>query len=106
MPIYSYEHSEPGSCRLGAAFEVEHPVTAVRLASCPACGRPVRRIITADFGIGARLSDSDLRRAGFTKLVRRSDGAYENVTAEHGEQRVFGAHDSIPRKHPRRRDRR
>ena len=93
MPVYTYEHVEKGACQLGAGFEVEHPAKAARLTACPACSRPVRRIITASFGIGTPKSDGDLRSAGFTKLVRRDDGVYENVTAEHGEKRIVRAGD-------------
>ena len=37
--------------------------------------------------------DSQLKSQGFTKLVRRDKGVYENVTALDGEKRYFKADD-------------
>lgn len=35
-------------------------------------------------------SNSDYKSQGFTKLVKRDDGVYENVTAKDGESRIVG----------------
>jgi len=42
--------------------------------------------------------DTELRDLGFTKLVRRDDGVYENVTARDGESRymVKGRPETMP----------
>jgi len=37
--------------------------------------------------------NSDLKSMGFTKLVRRDKGVYENVTAQDGEKRYMVADD-------------
>lgn len=38
-------------------------------------------------------SDSELAKKGFTKLVRREKGVYENVTAGEGQARIVRADD-------------
>lgn len=43
--------------------------------------------------LGFPRGDSQLKNQGFTKLVRRSDGNYENVTATGNEARVISKDD-------------
>ena len=90
MPTYVYEHVA-GRCRLGAGFEVEQPISAAPLKKCRNCGKPVRRVITGGFLVKAPPSASDLAGKGFTKLVRRDQGVYENVTATGKESRYVKA---------------
>jgi putative FmdB family regulatory protein len=86
MPIYEYEHlNEP--CERGKVFEQRQSLADEPLTACPACGGPVRKIVSAA-AISTPKTNSELRKAGFTKLVRRDDGVYENVTARRGESRV------------------
>lgn len=102
MPTYTYEHTdEKAECKLSPAFEVEQPIREAALASCPECGKAVRRIITASFGIGLPKSNSDLKSMGFTKLVKRDNGVYENVTATGGESKYVKAGDkkTLPHLH-------
>ena len=49
---------------------------------------PVRKVLSAP-SILLPVGDSELKEKGFTKLVRRDDGNYENVTALDGEPRVM-----------------
>ncbi len=94
MPTYTYEHVDEGEpCALGAAFEVEQAMREAAMEKCPECGRAVRRIITATFGIGVPKSNNDLKSMGFTKLVKRDNGVYENVTATGGESKYVKAGD-------------
>jgi len=79
MPIYEYEHIE-AACSLGPVFEIEQSVSEERLQACPSCGRPVRKLISRS-SISVPKSNSALKDLGFTKLVKRDDGVYENVTA-------------------------
>jgi len=67
---------------------------------------PVRRVITRAPASVVRTSDGELRNAGFTKLVKRDQGVYENVTAIEGEQRYMRAGDdrSLPHIHRKVRD--
>ena len=86
MPIYEYEHDGEG-CALGKIFERRQSVNDAPFACCPTCGRPVRRLISRS-NVRSAKSDSELRDLGFTKLVRRDKGVYENVTARKGEAKV------------------
>ena len=67
---------------------------------------PVRRVITRAPGTVVKTSDAELRNEGFTKLVKRDDGVYENVTAIDGENRYMRRDDpgSIPHIHKKVRD--
>lgn len=55
------------------------------LTCCPDCGQPIERLISA-CGIStqlserAMLSDKNLKRHGFTKLVKDGEGRYRKVT--------------------------
>jgi hypothetical protein len=85
MPIYEYEHVSD-ACPLGRVLEVEQSVRDKELKRCPGCRAPVRKI-PSRFHVSAPKGDTELRDKGFTKLVRRDDGVYENVTARDGESR-------------------
>lgn len=54
---------------------------------------PVQKLITAP-SIMKTTSNTDLRERGFTKLVKRDQGVYENVTASGGEARYMKAGDN------------
>ncbi|HKK16921.1 MAG TPA: zinc ribbon domain-containing protein [Gammaproteobacteria bacterium] len=58
---------------------------------------PVRKVISAP-AIAVSIGNSTLREKGFTKLVKRDKGVYENVTALDHEKRYMTAGDvsSIP----------
>lgn len=64
-------------------------------------GAGVERIIDRAPGIAVSTLDSELRNAGFTKLVRRDEGVYENVTAIDGEERfmIRGRNETLPHVH-------
>ncbi len=79
MPIYEYEHIS-AACGLGTIFEIEQSIREERLHSCPECGRPVRKLVSR-ISIAVPKSNSALKDLGFTKLVKRDNGVYENVTA-------------------------
>ncbi|MEM8717519.1 MAG: hypothetical protein AAGE92_17400 [Cyanobacteria bacterium P01_G01_bin.4] len=51
----------------------------------------VERLIAAPGRVVVPKSDNDYKRMGFTKLVRRDKGLYENVTANEGQQRFIEA---------------
>lgn len=87
MPIYEYEHTG-GPCRLGRVFEVRQSIKDDPLSTCPECSAPVRKLVSLT-NIATPRTNSELRDLGFTKLVRRDDGVYENVTARHGESKVM-----------------
>ena len=58
---------------------------------------PVKKLISAP-AIVVPIADSRLREKGFTKLVKRDTGVYENVTALDHEKRYMRADDpeSVP----------
>ncbi|HYT59191.1 MAG TPA: zinc ribbon domain-containing protein [Haliangiales bacterium] len=79
MPIYEYELCS-GECKVcGGAFTLRRPLSAAPLTQCPACKKPVRKVISA-FHSPTKLkplSVSDAKRAGFTVLKRLGKGEYE-----------------------------
>ena len=87
MPVYEYEHVKE-ACPLGNVFEVMQSTHEKPLTQCPNCGGPVRKLISRS-NISKPKTNSELRDLGFTKLVRRDDGVYENVTARDGENKVM-----------------
>ena len=87
MPIYEYEHSDQ-FCSLGKAFDVAQSVHDATLTSCPQCGWPVRKLISLS-NINTPKTNTELRDQGFTKLARRDEGVYENVTPRDGESKVM-----------------
>ena len=96
MPVYEYEHqNEP--CDLGLIFEVTQPMDEKTLSKCPYCGQEVRKIVSR-INISCPKGNSELKDMGFTKLVKRDDGVYENVTARDGDSRYMerGKPETIP----------
>jgi len=65
-------HQDPGSTPLEAPIE-----------------RMISRVL-----VQSPKGNSDLKSMGFTKLVRRDKGVYENVTAQDGEKRYMVADDA------------
>lgn len=97
MPTYEYEHlDEP--CERGHIFEIRQAMNDPPLAVCPRCKGMVRKIMSCASIRRAQKSDGELRDLGFTKLVRREDGVYENVTQREGESRymVRGKPETVP----------
>lgn len=87
MPLYEYEHCGE-SCPKGKIFEIMQSSHDEVLSECPVCGGMVRRVISR-VSISCPKTDSDLKGMGFTKLVRKDKGVYENVTALDGESRIW-----------------
>lgn len=85
MPVYEYEHTED-ACRLGIAFEIQQSIHDEPLSFCPECGQAVKKLISHS-NISTPRSNAELKDLGFTKLVKRDNGVYENVTARDGDNR-------------------
>jgi putative FmdB family regulatory protein len=98
MALYEFEH-EGRACKLGKVFEWEQPMGAPPLKKCPQCGGPVKKLISAP-QLSFPKTDAELKSQGFTKLVRREKGVYENVTAQEGESRMvkLGDESTYPRR--------
>jgi len=79
MPIYEYELCG-GECKAcGGKFTLHRPLGAAPLTHCPACKKPVRKVIST-FNSPMKLkplSVSDAKKAGFTVLKRVTKGEYE-----------------------------
>jgi len=79
MPVYEYEHTKE-YCDIGRLFEIEQSIHDDPLNHCPKCHKKVKKLISIAY-INTPKSNTELRDMGFTKLVKRDDGVYENVTA-------------------------
>lgn len=89
MPVYEYEHVGKG-CKLGREFDWTQPITDKAMKQCPECGRAVNRLISLP-NIATPTTDTELKSMGFTKLVKRDTGVYENVTRTGSESRYMEA---------------
>jgi putative FmdB family regulatory protein len=86
MPVYEYEHLEK-PCKYGKSFEVSQSIHDKILTRCPSCGGQIRKLISC-INISTPKTNSELRDLGFTKLVKRDDGVYENVTARNKDSQL------------------
>ena len=89
MPLYVYRAKDPGraceSCRVD--FEVLQRMAARPLRKCPECGAAVAKQVTAPNAAFPE-GPAQLRDMGMARLEKRSDGMYENVSAQPGAERV------------------
>lgn len=79
MPLYEYELCE-GDCKAcGGRFTLKRPMSAPELTKCPACKKPVRKLISQISvpKLTKPTSISDAKKAGFTVLKRLGKGEYE-----------------------------
>jgi putative FmdB family regulatory protein len=79
MPLYEYELCDGNCAACGGRFTLRRPVTAPDLSACPACKKPIRKVISG-FNTphhSRPLSVSDAKKAGFTVLKRVNKGEYE-----------------------------
>jgi putative FmdB family regulatory protein len=74
----------------GDGFETVQRISEPALTECPSCEGSLQKIFrTAPHYVGEHrwnekklLSDGNLRKNGFKKLVKKSDGTYEDVLAK------------------------
>ena len=79
MPLYEYELCEGSCAACGGAFTLRRPITAAPLTKCPACKKPVRKLISG-FSSPLKLkplSVTDAKKAGFTIYKKLGKGEYE-----------------------------
>lgn len=113
MPAYDYY------CKANdQTIEVNHPIGAALstwLELCYVTGRPlgdtdplasVHKVMKTAPAVSVTVFNSELKNAGFTKLVKRDAGVYENVTAMDQEKRymIKGDPSSVPQLHHKIRD--
>ena len=96
MPVYEYRCDANGK-----TVEVVHSMKVnleiwgevCYVAQIPLGGTdafaPVRRVLSSPPAAHVPVGNSTLKDKGFTKLVRRDDGVYENVTASGDEARYM-----------------
>ena len=108
MPSYDYYCEENGQ-----TIEVVHSIDARLQTWGEVCyvaqmplgrtdpGVPVRKVFRTAPGVAVPIANSQLKNHGFTKLIKRDDGVYENVTAQDGEKRYMQRDDpaSLPHLH-------
>lgn len=84
MPLYEYQAVEQAkSCtHCCEPFEVFQNIADPPLVKCQHCGAAIRRIIfPVGFKMGKKhlLTDQNLKKKGFTKLVNEGDGKFRKV---------------------------
>jgi len=96
MPVYEYQHKKK-PCKLGEVFEIEQSIKDDRLNTCPECEGEIVRLISGAY-INSPTGVSQYKNMGFTRLEKRDEGVYENVTAGHGENRIMerGKPETVP----------
>jgi putative FmdB family regulatory protein len=79
MPLYEYELCEGDCVVCGGRFTLRRPITAAPLTQCPACKKPVRKVISTFHtpSVLKPLSVTEAKKAGFTVLKRLGKGEYE-----------------------------
>ena len=79
MPLYEYELCQGNCAVCGGKFTLRRPLSARPLTRCPACKKPVQKVISA-FHSPTKLkplSITDAKKAGFTVFKRANKGEYE-----------------------------
>lgn len=81
MPLYEYELCDGKCAACGGKFALRRPLSAPELTACPACKRPIRKVISSfnTPSITKPVSYSDAKKAGFTVLKKVSKGEYERL---------------------------
>jgi len=86
MPFYVYRSKDPknkcAECKEG--IELFQSIQEKPLESCPECGKAVARIFRStptvrDSSEKKILSDDNLKKNGFKKLVNRGGGKFDEV---------------------------
>jgi putative FmdB family regulatory protein len=89
MPTYDYRTTSPDTapecCR--EPFEVVQRMAEDALTKCPKCGGPIERMISAPGfttkkSTKAMMSDANLKRLGFKKMVNEGGGKFRDVLAD------------------------
>lgn len=81
MPTYVYRAKTEGCGLCRASFEWKQRIKDAPLEKCPNCDGPVERVICVPYVQTGRtdksvLSDSNLQKHGFQKLINEGDGKY------------------------------
>lgn len=85
MPTYVYQASSDDHCaRCREPFECRQSINDARLAACPHCQAPVRRVISAPHlaTSGPSLSEANVEKHGFTQYRKSEKGVYEKTAGK------------------------
>ena len=79
MPLYEYELCDGTCSACGGRFTLRRPLSAPELTRCPACKKPVRKVLSTfnTPSVMKPTSISDAKKAGFTVLKSLGKGEYE-----------------------------
>jgi putative FmdB family regulatory protein len=85
MPLYDYAPKSGRCKRCNGRFEVVQRVAEPKLRRCPACAKPVERLI-GKVALGGKysVSDSKVKSLGLTKYKKAGDGVYERTAGSGG----------------------
>ena len=85
MPTYTYQAAGEQSCEICVdGFDILQSFEDGPVTECPGCGVPVERRFTAP-NINTRpstksvMSDENLKKKGFTKLVNEGGGKFRKI---------------------------
>jgi putative FmdB family regulatory protein len=85
MPTYTYEPSTDQCCRycLGG-FDRRQKVSDDRLTTCPECGEPVKRVISAPALARPtpNIDEKNIGDKGFTQYRKLEKGVYEKTVGK------------------------
>ncbi len=82
MPIYEYAPVSGACDRCAGRFEVMQSIHDPALITCPDCGQPIRRMLSAPAiasGGSHLLRESHFSKHGFTQYRRVAKGHYEKT---------------------------
>lgn len=84
VPIYVYQAKSEACAFCRESFEHRQSINADPLEKCPECDAPVGRVICVPFVQTGKsdksvLSDKNLKKHGFTKLVNEGDGKFRKT---------------------------
>lgn len=90
MPLYEYRPVAASCPQCQGRFECWQSLSDPALTTCPACGQPCERVISAvsiATGSSHVLKESHFSERGFTQYRRTAHGAYEK-TAGPGPEKI------------------
>lgn len=85
MPIYCYAPTDTGCAHCRDGIEQLQRLSDPPLATCPACGATLRRVLSAASVVSGQahvLKESHAARHGFTQYRRAGKGIYEKTAGK------------------------
>lgn len=85
MPIYEYRADAEGCPHCSGGFDQMQKLSEPELATCPQCGAPVHRVISAPaLAVGGShlLQEKRVGDKGFTQYKKIGKGVYEKTAGK------------------------